>query len=48
MKMKAEYIKGRGKERERHLPKNVVKRVQSVLMCYSVEDGIVLGPAELS
>lgn len=48
MQMKAEYLKGRGREHETHLPKAVVKTVQSVVMCNSVKDRIVLGPAELS
>jgi len=45
---KAEYLKGRGRERETHLPKAVVKAVQAVVVCNSVKDRLVLGPAERS
>lgn len=46
--VEAERLKGRGREREMRLPKTEVKTVQSVVMCNSVKDRIVLGPAELS
>lgn len=44
--MKAECLKGRGREHEMYLPRAGVQTAQSAVMCSSVKDRIVVGSAE--